>query len=46
MPELVIKGWPAILLAFAGAVAITWYYLPKVLKVVNERHLERQARQA
>ncbi len=39
MPEIVIKGWPAILLAFAGAVAITWYYLPKVLKVVNERHL-------
>ena len=39
MPEIVIKGWPAILLAFAGAVTITWYYLPKVLKVVNERHL-------
>lgn len=39
MPELVIKGWPAILLAFVGAVSITWYYLPKVLKVVNERHL-------
>lgn len=39
MPELVIKGWPAILLAFASSVAITWYYLPKVLKVVNERHL-------
>ena len=39
MPELVIKGWPAILLAFACSVAITWYYLPKVLKVVNEKHL-------
>lgn len=39
MPEFVIKGWPAILLAFASSVAITWYYLPKVLKVVNERHL-------
>jgi len=39
MPELVIKGWPAILLAFASSVAITWYYLPKVLKVVNEKHL-------
>ncbi|MDT8375051.1 MAG: MraY family glycosyltransferase [Bacteroidales bacterium] len=34
-----IKGWPAILLAFVSSVAITWYYLPKVLKVVNERHL-------
>jgi UDP-GlcNAc:undecaprenyl-phosphate/decaprenyl-phosphate GlcNAc-1-phosphate transferase len=39
MPELMIKGWPAILMAFASSVAITWYYLPKVLKVVNERHL-------
>lgn len=39
MPELMIKGWPAILLAFVSSVAITWYYLPKVLRVVNERHL-------
>jgi UDP-N-acetylmuramyl pentapeptide phosphotransferase/UDP-N-acetylglucosamine-1-phosphate transferase len=39
MPELVIKGWPAILLAFASSVAITWYYLPKIIKVVNEKHL-------
>jgi UDP-GlcNAc:undecaprenyl-phosphate/decaprenyl-phosphate GlcNAc-1-phosphate transferase len=39
MPEILIKGWPAILLAFAGAAAITWYYLPKVLKVVKERNL-------
>jgi UDP-N-acetylmuramyl pentapeptide phosphotransferase/UDP-N-acetylglucosamine-1-phosphate transferase len=39
MPELIIKGWPAILLAFSCSVAITWYYLPKVLKVVNEKHL-------
>jgi UDP-N-acetylmuramyl pentapeptide phosphotransferase/UDP-N-acetylglucosamine-1-phosphate transferase len=39
MSEFVVRGWPAILLAFAGSVAITWYYLPKVLKVVNERHL-------
>lgn len=39
MSELVIRGWPAIVLAFVSAVSITWYYLPKVLKVVNERHL-------
>jgi len=39
MPELMIKGWPAIMLAFVASVAITWYYLPKVLRVVNERHL-------
>jgi len=39
MSELVVRGWPAIVLAFVSAVSITWYYLPKVLKVVNERHL-------
>ena len=39
MPEIVIKGWPAILLAFLCSVAITWYYLPKVIKVVNQKHL-------
>lgn len=39
MPEIVIKGWLAIMLAFASSVAITWYYLPKIIKVVNEKHL-------
>ncbi len=39
MRELLITGWPAILLAFGSSVAITWYYLPRVLKVVNEKHL-------
>lgn len=40
MPEIVIKGWPAILLAFASALIITWYYIPKVVSIVRQRHLE------
>lgn len=39
MSELVITGWPTIVLAFVSALAITWYYLPKVLKVVDQKHL-------
>lgn len=40
MPEILIKGWPAIVIAFFCAFVITWYYIPKVVKVVRERHLE------
>ncbi len=40
MPEIVIKGWPAIIVAFVSAMMITWYYVPKVISVVRERHLE------
>jgi len=40
MQEIVITGLPAILLAFASALFITWYYIPKVIKVVRDRHLE------
>jgi len=40
MPEIIITGLPAILLAFASSLVITWYYIPKVIKVVKERHLE------
>ncbi len=40
MPEILITGLPAILIAFASALIITWYYIPKVIKVVRERHLE------
>jgi len=39
MSEIVITGWPAILLAFVCSSAITWYYIPKVLKVVYKKHL-------
>jgi UDP-N-acetylmuramyl pentapeptide phosphotransferase/UDP-N-acetylglucosamine-1-phosphate transferase len=40
MPEIVITGLPAILIAFASALLITWYYIPKVVTVVRQRHLE------
>ena len=40
MPEIVITGIPAILLAFASSLFVTWYYIPKVIRVVRERHLE------
>ena len=40
MPEIVITGLPAILIAFASALIITWYYIPKVIKIVRARHLE------
>jgi len=40
MPEIVITGWPAIVLAFAGSLIITWYYIPKVVSIVKQRHLE------
>lgn len=40
MPEIVITGIPAIILAFVSAFFITWYYIPKVIKVVRARHLE------
>jgi UDP-N-acetylmuramyl pentapeptide phosphotransferase/UDP-N-acetylglucosamine-1-phosphate transferase len=40
LPEVVITGWPAILLAFTSAMFITWYYIPKVITVVRQRHLE------
>ena len=39
VPEFVIDGWLAILFAFAGAMFITWYYIPRVIRVVNEKHL-------
>jgi len=40
MPEIVITGLPAIIVAFASALIITWYYIPKVITVVKQRHLE------
>ena len=40
MPEIVITGIPAIIIAFASALIITWYYIPKVITVVKQRHLE------
>jgi len=40
MPEIRIAGWPAIVLAFASAMFVTWYYIPRVITVVREQHLE------
>jgi UDP-N-acetylmuramyl pentapeptide phosphotransferase/UDP-N-acetylglucosamine-1-phosphate transferase len=40
MPSLEIRGIPAIVVAFMIALAITWYYIPKVITVVRQRHLE------
>ncbi|HAX94843.1 MAG TPA: undecaprenyl-phosphate alpha-N-acetylglucosaminyl 1-phosphate transferase [Bacteroidales bacterium] len=40
MPEIIITGWPAILLAFTISMIITWYYIPKVISIVKQRHLE------
>lgn len=40
MPEIIITGWPAILLAFASSLLVTWYYIPKVIHIVRHRHLE------
>ena len=40
MPEITLTGWPAIVVAFASAMAITWYYIPRVIRVVHEKHLE------
>ena len=37
MPEIVLTGWVAIVLAFASAMIITWYYIPRVIRVVNEK---------
>lgn len=40
MPEIMITGWPAIVLAFISALLVTWYYVPKVVSIVRRRHLE------
>lgn len=40
MPEILITGIPAIIVAFFTALILTWYYIPKVVKLVRARHLE------
>jgi UDP-N-acetylmuramyl pentapeptide phosphotransferase/UDP-N-acetylglucosamine-1-phosphate transferase len=39
MYEITVKGLPAIFLAMLGAAFVTWYFIPRVIKVVNERKL-------
>jgi UDP-N-acetylmuramyl pentapeptide phosphotransferase/UDP-N-acetylglucosamine-1-phosphate transferase len=39
MHGFLIKGIPAFLLAFFSAAVITWYFIPKIIKLVRERNL-------
>jgi UDP-N-acetylmuramyl pentapeptide phosphotransferase/UDP-N-acetylglucosamine-1-phosphate transferase len=39
MPEISVKGIYSILLAFTTAVIITWYYLPRIIKVVTRHNI-------
>jgi four helix bundle protein len=39
MPEITIKGIPAITLAFATAIIVTWYFLPRIINVVKKFNL-------
>jgi UDP-N-acetylmuramyl pentapeptide phosphotransferase/UDP-N-acetylglucosamine-1-phosphate transferase len=39
MYEITVKGLPAILIALIGAAFITWYFIPRVIRIVNERKL-------
>ncbi len=39
MYEVTVKGLPAILIALIGAAFITWYFIPRVIKIVNDRKL-------
>lgn len=39
MSSLTLSGWEAVLLAFAGAIFVTWYYMPRIIKVASRRHL-------
>jgi UDP-GlcNAc:undecaprenyl-phosphate/decaprenyl-phosphate GlcNAc-1-phosphate transferase len=36
MPEITVKGLPALILAFIAALGLTWYFIPKIIKVANE----------
>jgi UDP-N-acetylmuramyl pentapeptide phosphotransferase/UDP-N-acetylglucosamine-1-phosphate transferase len=39
MPDIIVLGIPAIFLAFFSAMIITWYFIPRVIRIVNERKL-------
>ncbi len=39
MPEITVSGFPALLLALAGALFVTRYFIPRVIRIVNERQL-------
>lgn len=42
MSELIITGWPTVLLAFASSLIITWYFIPKIIRVTQTKHLADQ----
>jgi len=39
MPLFTLNGWQAVLLALAGAMIVTWYALPGIVKIASIRHL-------
>jgi four helix bundle protein len=39
MPEITIKGIPAIILAFVTAMIVTWYFIPRIINVVKKFNL-------
>jgi UDP-GlcNAc:undecaprenyl-phosphate GlcNAc-1-phosphate transferase len=38
-PDITIAGLPGLLLAFIGALFIAWYFIPRVVKIAEIRHL-------
>lgn len=38
--DFTIGRVPSVLMAFLGAMLITWYYIPRVIRIVNERKLK------
>lgn len=39
MSSVTLNGWEAVLLAFTGAMFVTWYYMPRIIKIASRRHL-------
>ncbi len=39
MSFIALSWWEALLLAFAIAVFVTWYYIPRIIMVASKRHL-------
>ena len=35
MPEITVTGLPAIILAFTASLILTWYFIPRVIRVVS-----------
>ena len=39
MPSLILNGGSSLLLAFAGAMFVTWYSMPRIIKIASKRRL-------